>query len=60
VAFKIPYVYEYITELCRTEAEVILNHVNPNVRGTGQVEAMHRKYTRLKLGGGQAEDRSAN
>jgi hypothetical protein len=26
-AFKIPYVYDYVTKLCRTQAEVILNHV---------------------------------
>jgi hypothetical protein len=32
------------------------------VHGTGQGEAMHRKYEykRLKLGGGQAYDRSAD
>jgi hypothetical protein len=29
MAFKIPYVYDYITKLRRTQAEVILNHVNP-------------------------------
>jgi hypothetical protein len=40
MAFKIPYVYEYITKSCRTQAEVILYHVNPNVRGIGQGEAM--------------------
>jgi hypothetical protein len=34
------------------------NHVNPNVRSIGQGEAQHRKYKRLKLGGGQAYDRS--
>jgi hypothetical protein len=60
VAFKIPYVYDHITKLCRTQAEVILNHLNPNVLGIGQGEAMHRKYKRLKLGGGQACDRSAD
>jgi hypothetical protein len=60
VAFKIPYVYDYITKLCRTQAEEILNHRNPIVRGIGQGEAMHRKYNRLKLGGGQAYDRSAD
>jgi hypothetical protein len=37
-------------------ADVILKHVNPNV----QREAMHRKYKRLKLGGGQAYERSAD
>jgi hypothetical protein len=30
MAFKVPYVYDYITVLCRTQAEVILNHVNRN------------------------------
>jgi hypothetical protein len=35
VAFKNPYLYDYITKLCRTQAEVILNHVDPNIRGTG-------------------------
>jgi hypothetical protein len=56
VAFKILYVYGYTTKLSRTEAKVILNHVHPNVRGIGQGEAMHGKYKRLKLGGGQAYD----
>jgi hypothetical protein len=61
VAFKIPYVYGYyITKLCRTQVEVILKHRNTNVRGIGQGEAMHGKYKRLKLGGGQAYGRSAN
>jgi hypothetical protein len=46
-AFKILYVYDYITTLCRAPADLILNHVNPNVRGTGQEEAMHRKNKRL-------------
>jgi hypothetical protein len=59
MAFKTPYVYGYITKLCRTQAEVILNHVNRNVQGIGE-EAMHRKYKRLKLGGGQAYDQSAD
>jgi hypothetical protein len=34
--FKIPYMYEYITKLGRTQAEVILNPVNPNLCGIGQ------------------------
>jgi hypothetical protein len=46
--------------ICKTEAEVMLNHVNPNVRSTGQGEARHKKYKRLKLGGGQAYDRSGD
>jgi hypothetical protein len=57
VAFKVPNVYDYITKLCRTQDKVLLNHVNPIRRGIGQGEARHR---RLKLGGGQAYDRSAD
>jgi hypothetical protein len=54
VAFKIPYIYDYITKSCRQQAEVIQNHENENenVRYIGQGEAPHRKYKRLKLGGG--------
>jgi hypothetical protein len=37
LAFKVPYVYDYITKLCRRQAEVILNHKNPNVRAIGQI-----------------------
>jgi hypothetical protein len=48
------YVYGYITKLCRTQAEVILNHVNPKVRSIEQGQSMQRKYKRIKLGGGQA------
>jgi hypothetical protein len=56
VAFKIPFVCDYITKLCRAQAEVILNHLNLNVCGIGQGEARHRKYKRFILGGGQACD----
>jgi hypothetical protein len=59
LAFKIPYVYDYITKLCRRQAEVNPNHENPNVRAIGQEEARHRKHKRLKLGGGQVYDRSS-
>jgi hypothetical protein len=44
----------------RTHAEVILNHLNLDVRGTRHVQAMHRKYKRFELGGGQVYDRSAD
>jgi hypothetical protein len=57
---KIFYLYYYLTKLCRTRAELILNHANANVHGIGQREARHRKYERLKLGGGRAYDRPAN
>jgi hypothetical protein len=35
------------------------NQVNENVRNIGKGEAGHRKDKRLKLGGGQAYDRSS-
>jgi hypothetical protein len=60
VAFKIPYVYDYIIKLCRICAEVSLNHINGNVCGSGQGEARHSIYRRLKLVGGQADDRPAD
>jgi hypothetical protein len=59
LAFQIPSVFDYITKLCRQQAEVIQNHDNGNVRTIGQGDARHRKYKRLKLGGGQAYDRSS-
>jgi hypothetical protein len=43
----------------RRQAEVILNHENPNVRAIGHGELKHRKYKRFKVGGGQACDRSS-
>jgi hypothetical protein len=60
MAFKLPYTYDYITELCRQQAEVIQNHENANVRNIGQGEARCRKYERLEVGGGQAYDRSSD
>jgi hypothetical protein len=59
LAFQIPFVYDYLIKLCRQQAEVIQNHDNENVRTIGQGEVRHRKYRRLKLGGGQAYDRSS-
>jgi hypothetical protein len=59
VAFQIPYVYDLITKLCRQQAEIIQNHDNENVRYIGQGEARHRKYKRIKLGGGHVHDRSS-
>jgi hypothetical protein len=60
MAFKLPYVYDYITKLCRQQAEVIQNDENVNVRRIGQGEPQHRKYKRLKLGSSQAYDRSSD
>jgi hypothetical protein len=56
VVFKIPYMYDYIIKLCRTQAEVIVNHVH----GIGQGEVRHKKYMRLELGGSQAYNHSAD
>jgi hypothetical protein len=39
------------------EGSIFLQNTG-NVRNIGQGEARHRKYKRLKLGGGQAYDRS--
>jgi hypothetical protein len=50
--FNLPYIYDYITKLCRQQAEVIQNHENEHVLAIGQCEARHRKCRRLKLGGG--------
>jgi hypothetical protein len=52
VAFQVPYVYDYITKLCRRQEEIIHNHGNEFVRNIGQGETPHRKYKRFKLGGG--------
>jgi hypothetical protein len=50
------FVMEFL-KLRRQETEVIQNGDNENVRNIGQGESNHRKYRRLKLGGGQAYDR---
>jgi hypothetical protein len=50
--FNLPYVYDFITKLCRQQAEAIQNHENEHVLSIGQGKARHRKYKRLKLGGG--------
>jgi hypothetical protein len=54
MAFKLPYIYDYITKLWRQQAEIVQNHEKANVRNIGQGEPRHRKYKSLKLGGGQS------
>jgi hypothetical protein len=56
-SFSLPHVYDYRTKLCRQQAEVIQNHENELIHGIGHGEA---RYKRLKLGGGQAYDRSSD
>jgi hypothetical protein len=58
--FNLQYMYDYITKLCRQQAEVIQNYENEHVRSIGQSEDRHRKCKRLKLGDGQAYDRSSD
>jgi hypothetical protein len=48
-------VYDYITKLCTQQEKVIQNHKNIQVPNIEQGETRHRKYKRLKLGGGQAK-----
>jgi hypothetical protein len=60
MAFKLQYLYDYITNLCRQQAEVVQNHENANIRNTGQGEPQHSKYKGFKLDGGQAYDRSSD
>jgi hypothetical protein len=64
MAFNLPYIYiyiySYITKFGRQQAEVVQNHENEHVCSIGLGEARHRKYKRLKLGGGHAYDRSSD
>jgi hypothetical protein len=46
MAFKIPYLHDFVTKLCRQQAPVILNREN-NIRNKVQ----HRKYKRFKFRG---------
>jgi hypothetical protein len=59
-AFNLPYVYDYITKLCRQQAQVIRNHENEYVSGIGQGEIRPRKHKMFKLGGGYVYDRSSD
>jgi hypothetical protein len=54
-AWLVPRLYSTVTPVWRRGGGY---HENEHVRGIGQGEARHRKYKRLKLGGGQAYDRS--
>jgi hypothetical protein len=43
-ALNLPYVYDYITKLCRQQTEILQNHENERARSIGQGEATHRIY----------------
>jgi hypothetical protein len=61
---RLPHIYiyisDYVTRLCRQQAEVMQNYENGHVRSMRQGEARHRKYKRLKPGDGQAYNRSSD
>jgi hypothetical protein len=44
MAFKSPYLYDFVTKLCSEQATVILNHENVDIRNISQGEARYRKY----------------
>jgi hypothetical protein len=56
-AFKIPYLHDLVTKLCRQQATIMINHETIKISNTDQGHAQHTKYKRLKLGGGQSYDR---
>jgi hypothetical protein len=55
MTLKIPYVYDYVIQLCKKPADVIQNHVNHNVLSIGQ-----KSYIGSIRGGGQASGRSGD
>jgi hypothetical protein len=59
VAFQVPYVYDYITKLCRQQTGAIQSNDNKKVHKIGKGEARHRKYRKLKLVGCHVYDRSS-
>jgi hypothetical protein len=50
------YTFIHKTKLCRQQAQDIQNHENSYIQHIGQGEAQHKKYKKIKLGGGQAYD----
>jgi hypothetical protein len=43
LAFEIPYVYDYVTEICREQAEVIKNHEKVIIRTQAKVKPNTRR-----------------
>jgi hypothetical protein len=60
VAFRVPYIYNYITKLSRQQAEVVQNHENANVGDIGKRNARHRIFKIPILGCCQAYGRSSD
>jgi hypothetical protein len=42
IALKIAYLYDFITKVCRKQAEVIQNYENPNVHNIRQGDPQHK------------------
>jgi hypothetical protein len=59
MALQVPYVYDYVTKLCRKQAEGLQSHGNANFLAIAKGEARHRKY-KPKLGCCQAYNRSGH
>jgi hypothetical protein len=57
IAFKIPYISDFVTKLCGEQATVIRNHGNVNICNIGQDQVQHEQYERLELDGGQTYKR---
>jgi hypothetical protein len=48
-ALNLPYVYDYITNLCRQKAEVVRNHENEHLRGIGKPQPDIKNIRGLNL-----------
>jgi hypothetical protein len=60
MALDLPYVYDYVTKLCRQQGKVIQNREDEHVRSIGQGETRHGICKVLKLGSGQAYNSSSD
>jgi hypothetical protein len=49
VAFQVPYAYDYITTLCRKQAEIIHNHENENVCNIEKAKPHTENVSNLNL-----------
>jgi hypothetical protein len=49
MAFNLPFVYDYITKLCRQHAEVIQNHENYHVSSTDKAKPDKENIRGLNL-----------
>lgn len=54
VAFKIPYLCDYITKRFRQQAEIVPKPDNKSFRNIGHAETQHVECKRLKFDGGEA------